>query len=225
MRSLLFAFAISLGAAAVPAIAHAQDTEGSSTVPEAMPTPYPGATPVTHPPPPEGEIGNMASGEIVPLYVLDYLQVEYERVLIPGVGGVAFRGRADYLNLGLFDLSDFGMGVHADAYLGDFLHLDKWSNPATPSGFFLQPGFDAQYWRGTFKGTAGYRSEISGTDVEPNLYGGYRLVVHHLFVGPRVGLGYAIGGARYVDDAGDRVYVSRTRGARVHFDLMLGLAW
>lgn len=186
------------------------------------PEPSPAATPVLNPPPPAGETRNLISGEIVPLVVINYLQLEYERVLDPSLGGIAVRGRADYLWVGVFSLGDVGAGVHYDMYLPWLVH--DASNPTGPGGAFMQFGADAQWWRGTFH-AASYRSTVSGWDVEPNVYAGYRIVLGNFFLAPRAGVGYAIGGAHYVDDNGVKAYVARTRGLRGHLDLMLGLAW
>src|SRR3954469_194468 len=98
---LLSALVVAACFAAVPAHAHAQE-----------PTPMPEPTPVLAPLAPQGQTWNLISGEVVPLIVIDYFQLEYERVLSPSLGGIAIRGRADYLYLGVFSLGDIGAGVH-----------------------------------------------------------------------------------------------------------------
>lgn len=208
-NALLAAVTVALVAAASPA--RAQE-------------PPPSAPPVENaaPAPARAQAWNLISGEIVPLVVVNYLQVEYERVLSPRYGGIAVRGRADYIWFGLFSIGDVGGGLHYDFYLPSLLRDPQ--NVNGPGGAFVQVGGDAHWWRGTFH-SGSYRATVSGFDGEPNVYAGYRIVLGNFFLAPRGGLGYAIGGAHYVDVQGRKAYVGTTRGVRVHLDLMLGLAW
>lgn len=191
----------------------------------ADPSPAPAPTPSTASLPaaaaaPKGDTPyNLLSGELYPFIILDTIQLEYERVITPTLGGVAVRARTDLFYIGIFYLVDFGTGLHYTFY------IPLSANDHGPGGLIAQAGGDIKYWHGRFYGPAGYSATVNGVAVEPNVYVGYRLMAQQFFVTPRVGLGYSIGGGRYTDDAGNRVFADRTHGFHTHFDIMLGIAF
>ena len=168
---------------------------------------------------------NLVSGSLVPLIVVNTVGVEYERMLHPTLGGIAVRGHLDYVFLGIFDAAGVGVGVHYVFYLPFGVEIDPKISSAAPAGPFVGIGADVTHWRGRFFGVGDYSARLSGTSFEPNVYGGYRVLLDQLFIAPRAGIGWGFYGARYRDSNGDREYWGRGHGFELHFDLVVGVAF
>lgn len=209
-----FRFAILAGLMALPAAAQAQ-------APTPTPDPLMPKVLVDDPLAPD----NLLSGYVLPLIVVNVVGVEYERVVHPALGGIAVRGHLDYIFLGVFDLLGTGIGGHWVYYVPVNIQLDPKMPSGPPAGPFLGAGIDLTLWRGRYFGPGSYDAKISGVSFEPNVYAGYRVIAQHFFIAPRAGFGFAFGGAKYKDSAGNREYYSRGRDFELHFDLVLGVCW
>jgi len=168
---------------------------------------------------------NLVSGYLLPLVVVNVVGAEYERVVHPALGGIALRGHLDYIFLGVFDVFGAGIGGHWVYYVPINVQLDPKMPSGPPAGPFLGMGLDVTYWRGRYFGPGDYSAKLTGVSFEPNVYAGYRVIVEHFFLAPRAGIGFAFGGAKYRDAAGNREYYSRGRDLELHFDLVLGVCW